>query len=165
MIVLGIDPGIAILGWSVIEKEKSQVQLRDFGVIRTSAGEPLTHRIVSLYDELRKIFKKFEPTDLAIETLFFVKNAKTLAQVGHARGVVLLAAGQAKIKLAEYAPKQIKLALTGFGGAEKKQMQLVVQRMLNLSSVPQPDDAADAVAVALCHTQYSHHLEKLAVTV
>jgi crossover junction endodeoxyribonuclease RuvC len=102
---------------------------------------------------------------VAIETLFFVKNAKTLAQVGHVRGVVLLAAGQAKADVFEYAPRQIKMALTGYGNAEKHQMQTMVQRMLNLKSLPTPDDAADAVAIALCHSQYAHALGKSAVTV
>ena len=102
---------------------------------------------------------------MALETLYFIKNAKTLAQVGHTRGIILLASGQCQASVHEYAPRQIKLALTGFGGADKRQMQLSVQRMLNLSEVPKPDDAADAVAVALCHHQYAQRLGKAAVTV
>ncbi len=165
MRILGIDPGLARLGWSVIDISRSAVSLVAFGCIETAAHQPLTKRLTQIYGELQQLFGDHSPTTVAIETLFFVKNAKTLAQVGHTRGVVLLAAGQASAEVFEYAPRQIKLALTGFGGAEKRQMQTMVQRMLNLKSIPTPDDAADAVAVALCHSQYAQSMGKSAVTV
>ena len=108
---------------------------------------------------------RHRPDVLAIETLFFMKNAKTLVQVGHTRGVILLSAGRREIDVFEYAPRQVKMALTGSGAADKKQMQLVVQRTLGLDAVPRPDDAADAVAVALCHLQYARPLGAAASTV
>jgi crossover junction endodeoxyribonuclease RuvC len=160
---MGIDPGLARLGWGFIEPTV-QPQVR-FGCIETEAGGTLSERLMIVYDELEKLFETHRPDVLAIETLFFAKNAKALAQVGHARGVILLVAARFKVRVFEYAPKQIKLALTGFGGAEKPQMQAMVKRLLNLSSMPTPDDAADAVAVALCHAQYSQSLGKSAVTV
>ncbi len=165
MKILGIDPGMARLGWSVLDATvKSRPSVR-FGCIETPASHPLTRRLSSIYDQLSDIIEETQPNMLAIETLFFVKNAKTLAQVGHVRGVILLLAGKRKMTVTEYAPRQIKMALTGFGGADKKQMQLMVQRMLSLTELPTPDDAADAVAVALCHWQYAPALGKSAVTV
>lgn len=165
MKILGIDPGMALMGWSVLETTPSDPRLIEFGCIRTAAHQPLTKRLTDIYNHLQEILGRFHPHAVALETLFFVKNAKTLAQVGHTRGVVLLAAGQLNVDVFEYAPRQIKMALTGFGGADKRQMQLLTQRMLGLSSVPKPDDAADAVAVALCHAQYSHVFNRSAVTV
>lgn len=165
MRILGIDPGLALLGWSVVDKNPQGCQLIQFGCLETPAHTPLTKRLAQIYDDLNVLFETHKPTVLAIETLFFVKNAKTLAQVGHTRGVILLAAGQANVEVFEYAPRQIKMALTGFGGAEKRQMQTMVQRMLNLKEMPKPDDAADAVAVALCHSQYQQAMGKSVVTV
>lgn len=121
--------------------------------------------MTQIYDQLTALFQEVSPTVVAIETLFFAKNAKTLAQVGHARGVILLAAGQAKVDVFEYAPREVKLALTGYGAAEKSQMQSMVQRLLKLADLPRPDDAADAVAIALCHAQYARSFGKSAVTV
>lgn len=165
MRILGIDPGLALLGWSVLEVSPQGPQLIEFGCIETAAHQPLTKRLTQVYEQLTDLVQKHKPASLALETLFFVKNAKTLAQVGHARGVILLVAGQANMNIFEYAPRQIKMALTGFGGAEKRQMQTMVQRLLNLKEIPKPDDAADAVAVALCHSQYAQSMGKSAVTV
>ena len=165
MRILGIDPGMAILGWSVIDNVRPQPKLAAYGCLTTAAHQPLTRRLTQIYAELNELVERYQPTTVAIETLFFVKNAKTLAQVGHTRGVILLVAGQAKLEVFEYAPRQIKMALTGFGGAEKIQIQRMVQRLLGLESIPRPDDAADAVAVALCHSQYAQPLGKSAVTV
>ena len=165
MRVLGIDPGVAILGWSVIELNGSATSLIDYGCVRTAAHVALTKRLCDVHEQLSGLFERHKPSQVAIETLFFVKNAKTLAQVGHARGVVLLVAGQQNAEVFEYAPRQIKMALTGYGAAEKFQIQAMVQRLLKLKEIPQPDDAADAVAVALCHAQYAHTLGKSAVTV
>jgi crossover junction endodeoxyribonuclease RuvC len=165
MRVLGIDPGMARLGWSVLENSAGRPEVAQFGCLETPSQHTLTQRLVSLHDELEALIVKWKPTHLALETLFFVKNAKTLAQVGHVRGVILLLAGQHHLEVSEYAPRQIKMALTGFGGADKKQMQLMVQRLLKLASIPTPDDAADAVAVALTHMQFSPKLSRSAVTV
>ena|SRR5258706_6347326 len=162
MKVLGIDPGLARLGWSILEQNAGEVH---YGCIETPAHLSLAKRLTQIYDDLKNIIETHQPTDLALETLFFVKNAKTLAQVGHARGVILLLAGQSGIQVHEYAPRQIKMALTGFGGADKKQMQSMLQRLLGLAEIPKPDDAADAVAVALCHLQFSKSFEKSAATV
>jgi crossover junction endodeoxyribonuclease RuvC len=165
MRVLGIDPGLAIVGWSVIEVQGATAKLVQYGVLRTPAEHALTKRLCDVHEQLTALFEEYKPAQLALETLFFVKNAKTLAQVGHARGVVLLTAGQQRVDVFEYAPRQIKMALTGYGAAEKFQMQHMVRRLLSLAEIPQPDDAADAVAVALCHAQYAQSLGKSAVTV
>jgi crossover junction endodeoxyribonuclease RuvC len=163
--VLGIDPGLAILGWSVIDVQRGAVSLVAFGCVRTPAHTALTKRLCDVHLQLSALVDEHKPSQLALETLFFVKNAKNLAGVGHARGVILLVAGQRNVDVFEYAPRQIKLALTGSGAAEKFQMQSMVQRLLHLKEIPQPDDAADAVAVALCHAQYAQSLGKSTVTV
>ena len=165
MNILGIDPGVAILGWSVIEKSAGEAALKSYGCIRTSAGQPLTSRLMQIFDDLAELLRRHRPEAVAVEALLFAKNARALAHVGHTRGVILLAAGQAGVRVYEYAPRQIKLALTGFGGADKNQVQAMVQRVLGLDEVPRPDDAADAVAIALCHAQYAHALGGMAVTV
>ncbi len=165
MRILGIDPGLALMGWSVVDVSPRGPSLVQFGCLETEAHQPLTRRLTQIHEQLTELFKIHTPTVLAIETLFFQKNAKTLAHVGHTRGVILLAAGQSNVDVFEYAPRQIKMALTGFGGAEKRQMQTMVQRLLNLKEIPRPDDAADAVAVALCHSQYAQSMGKSAVTV
>ncbi len=160
MRIMGIDPGLARLGWGVLEGQSIR-----YGCLETKAHTSLSDRLVIVFNELTDLIKTHTPKVLALETLFFAKNAKTLAQVGHARGVILLVAAQAKVPVFEYAPTQIKLALTGSGAAEKTQMQMMTKRLLNLAELPQPDDAADAIAVALCHAQYSQALGKSAVTV
>lgn len=165
MRILGIDPGVAILGWSVLDREAGETTLRSYGCIRTEAGQTLTARLLQIFDDLQTLVERHRPEEMAIEALLFAKQAKALAQVGHTRGVILLAAGRAKLPVFEYAPSQVKLALTGSGAADKGQMQTMVQRILSLSEIPQPDDAADAVAVALCHSQYAHVLGGMKVTV
>jgi len=165
MRVLAFDPGLALLGWSFLEGSSDAPKNIQFGCIRTEAGLPLARRLVLIYDELHTLFDRFHPEVVAMEILFFSKNVKTLAQVGHARGVIVLVAGQMNAEVFEYAPRQVKMALTGYGSADKKQMQQVVQRTLGLSEIPKPDDAADAVAVGLCHMQYSQSMGKTAVTV
>lgn len=165
MKLLAIDPGLAILGWSFIdEKPEGRLDVQ-YGVIETAADLPLKKRLHQLYDDMTELMTTMKPTTLALETLFFVKNAKTLAQVGHARGILLLLADQFHLDVFEYAPRQIKLALTGYGDANKKQIQAVLSRMLGVSTPPKPDDAADAIAVGLCHLQYAQRLGKSAVTV
>lgn len=165
MRVLGIDPGIAIMGWSLIEPHPSGEHEVVFGAIETPAHLSLNQRLARLYVELGALIDLYKPDALALETLFFVKNAKTLAMVAHARGVILLAAGLRSLNVFEYAPRQVKLSLTGYGAAGKIQVQQVLQRMLRLTTPPKPDDAADAIAVGLCHVQYAHSLGRSAVTV
>ena len=152
MIVLGIDPGIATLGYGVVEKDKNgKFRAVDYGVVVTPKEEALPARLALLEKGIEKILDKFHPDEIAIEELFFSKNITTGIAVAHARGVALLACVKRCEKLYEYTPMQIKQALTGYGKADKKQMQLVVSSLLGLSAIPKPDDAADALAVALCH--------------
>ena len=165
MRILGIDPGVAILGWSVVDRSSGDTALLSYGCIRTEAGQSLTSRLKQIFDDLHTLISRHRPENVAIESLLFAKNARALAHVGHTRGVILLAVGQAGLPVFEYAPRQIKLALTGSGAADKRQMQSMVQRVLGLDAAPQPDDAADAVAVALCHAQYAHALGGMKVTV
>jgi len=152
MVVVGIDPGTAITGYAFLEEKKDQsIQLISCGVIRTDAAESQEIRLQKLYFDLRKLLTTYNPKGSAVEMLFFQKNVRTALSVGQARGVILLALAEAKIPVAEYNPLEIKQAVTGYGGAEKVQVQKMVQILLGLSTMPTPDDAADALAVALCH--------------
>ena len=151
MRVLGIDPGTAITGYSVIEEDKhGALQLVTLGVINTPAHTPLSSRLQMIYKRLSEIVDKYQPEASAVEQLFFSKNARTAMSVGHARGVTLLALANAGLTIHEYTPMQIKQAVTGYGGARKQQIQEMVRMLLNLPSIPKPDDAADAAAVAIC---------------
>jgi len=165
MRILGVDPGLAILGWSIVEASTGEVSLVELGTIQTEAGNSMTKRLTLIFSGLNDLIDCFHPSVLALETLFILKSAKTLAQVGHSRGVILLSAGLKNLEVCEYAPRQIKMALTGYGGAEKMQVQQMVKKLLNLRDIPRPDDAADAVAVALCHAQFSRSFPKSAVMV
>ena len=152
MIILGIDPGIATLGYGVIEKdERGNFRAVDYGVILTPKEEGLPVRLAMLEEGVQKILNKYRPDEVAMEELFFSKNITTGIAVAHARGVALLTCVKACGKLYEYTPMQIKQALTGYGKADKKQIQSVVASMLRLQSIPKPDDAADALGIALCH--------------
>lgn len=153
MIILGIDPGIAIVGYGVIQKENNKTAVLDYGVINTSKNDALPVRLDKIYKGISKLIDKFKPHSIAIEEIFFNKNIKTAIPVAEARGVALLAGIHNNCLLFEYTPLQIKQALTGNGRAEKQQVQFMVKAILNLSQVPKPDDAADALAVALCHSQ------------
>ena len=164
MIILGIDPGIATLGYGVIEKdERGNFRAVDYGVILTPKEEGLPVRLAILEEGVQKILNKYHPDEVAMEELFFSKNITTGIAVAHARGVALLTCVKACGKLYEYTPMQIKQALTGYGKADKKQMQSVVTSLLKLKAVPKPDDAADALAVALCHAFTSRFGELFAV--
>lgn len=164
MIILGIDPGLATLGYGVIEKDNKGVSKAvDCGVITTPKQESLPVRLAMLEEGLNKILDKYAPDEVAMEELFFSKNITTGIAVAHARGVALLTCVKRCGKLYEYTPMQIKQALTGYGKADKKQMQLVVTQMLKLKSVPKPDDAADALAIALCHAFTNRFGELFAV--
>jgi len=152
MIILGIDPGIATLGYGVIEKdERGNFHAIDCGVVTTPKEEGLPVRLAMLEEGVRKILDKYHPDEVAMEELFFSKNITTGIAVAHARGVALLTCVKACGRLYEYTPMQIKQALTGYGKADKKQIQATVTSLLHLKSVPKPDDAADALAIALCH--------------
>ena len=154
MVILGFDPGIATLGYGVIQTEKrGKPQMIDYGIVSTPKDENLAVRLALLEKGIKQIIEKFKPDEIAVEELFFAKNVKTGIAVAHARGVILLTAIKECGKLYEYTPLQIKQALTGYGRADKNQIQQMVKTMLSLKSIPRPDDAADALAVALCHSQ------------
>lgn len=151
MRILGIDPGTGILGFGIIEANKGKFQLVDGGVIRTPVHEDDAVRLLTIYEELTDIIAGTKPTVMSVEKLFFARNVTTAMTVAQARGVVLLCGMQAGMEIHEYTPMQIKQAITGYGKADKKQMQEMVRVILGLESVPQPDDAADAIAAALTH--------------
>jgi crossover junction endodeoxyribonuclease RuvC len=156
MIILGIDPGIATLGYGVIEKDaRGNFRAVDYGVVVTPKEESLPVRLAMLEEGVKKVLDTFHPDEVAMEELFFSKNITTGIAVAHARGVALLTCVKECGKLYEYTPMQVKQALTGYGKADKKQIQTMVTSMLNLQQVPKPDDAADALAVALTHSQTS----------
>lgn len=151
LVVLGVDPGTAITGYGVVAEEEHASRALTYGVIRTPANQPLSQRLVTIYAELNALLDQFQPAAVAVEEVFFSKNARTALSVGHARGVVLLAAAQRGIPLFHYKPTQVKQAVTGYGGADKRQIQEMVRMLLGLDDIPRPDDAADALAIALCH--------------
>lgn len=154
MIIVGFDPGIATLGYGVIKKEaRSKPQMLDYGIVSTPKEENLAVRLAMIEQGVKQIIEKFKPDEIAIEELFFAKNVKTAITVAHARGVVLLTCIKECGRIYEYTPLQIKQALTGYGRADKKQIQQMVKTFLNLKAIPKPDDAADALAVALTHAQ------------
>ncbi len=150
-VVLGIDPGTAITGYGVVRDLHGQAQALDYGVIRTPANQELALRLVTIYAALNDLLDRHRPDAVAVEEVFFSKNARTALSVGHARGVVLLAVAQRGIPLFHYKPTQVKQAVTGYGGADKRQVQEMVRMLLGLDAIPRPDDAADALAIALCH--------------
>ena len=150
MIIFGIDPGYAIIGYGVIEKLGNKYNVLDYGVVTTEAKLDLSTRLNIMYNEIDEKIKTYNPDCVAIEELFFNQNITTAIAVAQARGVLILSATRANKKIYEYTPLQIKQAITGYGRAEKKQMQKMVQTLLNLREMPKPDDAADALAVALC---------------
>ena len=151
MLVLGIDPGTAITGYGLVREDGAGLTLVDYGAITTAAGQPLAERLQTIYQGLSDVAREHQPQEAAVEELFFSRNARTALSVGHARGVTLLALADAGLAIHEYKPLEIKQAITGYGGAAKQQVQEMVRLLLNLDHVPQPDDAADAVAVAVCH--------------
>lgn len=153
MIVLGIDPGFAIVGYGVIEAQNGNFKVLDYGSVDTPKEETLPVRLAMIETGLQELIEKFHPDAIAVEELFFTKNITTGIAVAEARGVILLTAVKSCGKLYEYTPNQIKQAITGWGGADKKQMQLMVKTLLKLKNIPKPDDAADALAVALTHAQ------------
>ncbi len=155
MRILGIDPGTGILGFGVIDFVQNKYIMVTAGVISTPAHTPLDERLEEIYDGLTEIIAETKPTVASIEKLFFARNVTTAMSVSHARGVAMLAARKAKLNIAEYTPLQIKQTLTGYGKADKKQVQEMVRLQLGLQSVPKPDDAADALAAAITHALMS----------
>lgn len=153
MIILGIDPGLAIVGYGVINTQKCNSSVVDYGVINTPKEDSVPVRLEKIYNGMISLVEKYNPDCIAIEELFFNTNTTTGINVAQARGVILLVCQQKKLKMYEYTPLQIKQALTGYGKAEKKQIQFMVARLLQLKAVPKPDDAADGLAVALTHAQ------------
>ena len=151
MRVIGIDPGTAITGWGVVEGDGNDLQMVAAGVVRTAAGTPLPQRLQIIYNDLTALIKEWQPETSAIEELFFSKNAKTALAVGHGRGVAMLALANANLSITEYKPLEVKQAVTGHGGADKQQIQQMVKLLLSLEDIPRPDDAADALAIAICH--------------
>ncbi|MCF8008270.1 MAG: crossover junction endodeoxyribonuclease RuvC [Halanaerobiales bacterium] len=151
MIILGIDPGLAIIGYGVLEKKGNSFKLIDYNTIETSSKLDDVTRLSKLYDQLIELIKKYDPDQIAVEELFFNKNVKTAIRVGQARGVILLAGSKQGIQVAEYTPLQVKQAVVGYGRASKRQVQQMVKALLNLDEIPKPDDAADALAISICH--------------
>lgn len=151
MLIMGVDPGIAITGYGIIEYLGNKFKVIDCGCIRTSAGLPMPERLLRIYDELDGILAHTRPDEFAIEELFFSKNARTALTVGHARGVSLLPAARLGLGIHEYTPLQVKQAVVGYGRADKGQVQYMVKTLLGLKDIPRPDDVADALAVAICH--------------
>lgn len=158
-IILGIDPGIADTGFGVVETDANTLRCIDYGSIKTKAGLDLADRLEVLHKELTKIIKKYQPNLISVEQLFFCKNVKTALVVGQARGVVLLTAKQIKTPLVEFTPLQVKQAVSAYGKADKSQVQKMVKLLLGLKEIPKPDDAADALAVAICgaNNPYSNY--------
>ena len=153
MIVLGIDPGYALMGWGVVEAEGSRMKLINYGCIETKAGVPMQNRLRTLQLGIRDLLNIYRPDDVAFEELFFARNVTTALMVGAARGAAIIAAAEYTNNLYEYTPMQIKQAITGYGKADKKQIQQMVKLLLKLDDIPKPDDAADAIACAITHCQ------------
>jgi crossover junction endodeoxyribonuclease RuvC len=152
MAVIGIDPGTALTGYGIVEENSNgDLIVLGFGVIETSKNTASHSRLLTIYTELEDVLSLYRPESSAVERLFFQKNTKTALAVGQARGVILLSLAKAGIEISEYNPVEIKQAITGYGQASKKQMQEMVKILLRLDSIPQPDDAADALAIAICH--------------
>lgn len=164
MLALGIDPGTATTGYGLVsENQQGGLEAVDYGVISTPAKFTPEKRLLEIYNQISEILLLHRPQLCAVEKLFFQRNITTAMSVSQARGVVLLALAQAGIEVAEYNPMEVKQAVTGYGGAEKRQVQLMVQSLLRLKQVPKPDDAADALAIAICHLNSSRYnsLQKL----
>ncbi len=157
MIILGVDPGTAITGYGVLQSDGDDLSVIDYGAIVTPADWLMPRRLQHIYQELTALIAQHTPTDAAIEKLFFSKNVRTALSVGQARGVALLAAAQAGLTIHEYTPLQVKQAVVGYGRAEKQQIQQMVKMLLQLAAIPQPDDAADALAIAICHAHSARY--------
>jgi len=161
-VILGVDPGTALTGYGfIVEGPLGELKTLDFGVISTPNGIPLENRLLIIHAELKRLVQLHRPASGAVEKLFFQKNVKTALSVGHARGVVLLALAECGVPIMSYTPNEVKQAVSGYGGADKNQIQQMVKVLLALDDIPRPDDAADALAVAICHL-HSRRFENLA---
>lgn len=158
MVILGIDPGYAIIGWGVLEYNANKFKVIDYGAVTTKANTPFPLRLCDIYNGICEIIKKYSPQVMSMEKLFYNNNAKTVIDVAQARGVITLAAQQNGLKIAEYTPLQVKQSVTGYGRAVKKQVQEMTRIILNLEKIPKPDDTADALAMAICHAHCSGSL-------
>lgn len=152
MIVLGVDPGIAYTGYAFVEHAVNRMEAKEFGAILTPSDMPLEQRLVFLHERLDDFIKKYKPKAMAIEKVYFNQNTSSAMLVGQARGVCILTAGLNSIPVHEYTPQRVKLAVTGYGKADKQQVARMVQRLLRLTTVPKPDDVTDALAIAIAHT-------------
>jgi len=162
MLVLGVDPGTAITGYGLVREDDGELALAACGAVTTSVDQPLSERLATIYRRLSELIAEHQPQTVAVEQLFFSRNVRTALAVGQARGVALLAAAHAGLPVVEYTPLQVKQAVVGYGRADKTQVQEMVRLVLRLDAVPQPDDAADAVAVAVCHLHSARLLDLLA---
>ncbi len=153
MRILGIDPGIAIVGFGLIESERGSVRMLQYGAVTTAAGLPLATRLVQIENDMTALLSQLKPDEIAIEELFFSKNITTGIAVAHGRGVILCTAERLGVPVFEYTPMQVKQAVVGYGLAEKRQVMDMTKRLLKLKAVPKPDDAADALAIAICHAR------------
>ena len=153
MVILGIDPGVATIGFGLIRAERGKNTLLQYGVITTPPGIPLSERLLQISNDMERLIETFRPDEMAVEELFLSKNITTGIAVAHGRGVILLAAEKLGIPVFEYTPMQVKQSVVGYGKAEKKQVMLMTQRLLNMKDIPKPDGAADALAIAICHSR------------
>ncbi|CFX94741.1 Crossover junction endodeoxyribonuclease RuvC [Syntrophomonas zehnderi OL-4] len=160
MLVLGVDPGTATTGYGVVDYIKGKEQLITYGTIRTSADLPMQLRLLKIHQEFNHLLDEYQPEAVAIEELFHHKNAKTVISVAQSRGVLLMATAARGLELAEYTPLQVKQAVSGYGNADKRQVQIMVQKILRMEQVARPDDAADALAIAICHI-HSYRMTRL----
>ena len=161
MRILGIDPGFATIGFGLVEAQRAQVHMVTYGTITTPAGLPLSRRLLQIDRDMEELIGKLKPDVISIEELFFNTNITTGIAVAHGRGVILCAAERCGVPLYEYTPSQVKLAVVGYGKAEKRQVMDMTRRLLKLQAVPRPDDAADALALALCHARsFTSHLPR-----
>lgn len=151
MTILGIDPGLAIIGWGVLDYQASRFRTVAYGALRTPAGVPTEERLSLIYDGMKTLFETYRPDAMSVEELFFNTNITTGIRVAEARGVILLSAKQAGVPMQEYTPLQVKQAVVGYGRADKQQVIAMVTRILGLKEPPKPDDTADALALAICH--------------
>ncbi|NPV26521.1 MAG: crossover junction endodeoxyribonuclease RuvC [Firmicutes bacterium] len=158
MVILGVDPGIALTGYGVVQV-KPALRVLGFGAIETTPALTIAERLERLFNGLSEIIQHYQPTELAVEELFFNRNTRTAITVGQARGVIILAAARAGLAIHEYTPLEVKQAVVGYGRAEKRQVQLMVRSLLGLPQIPKPDDVADALAIAVCHA-HSYRLKQ-----
>jgi crossover junction endodeoxyribonuclease RuvC len=161
--VLGIDPGSETLGWGIVKKDGNFYRLIDYGTVKSSPRESFAKRLAKIYYELQEIIERFQPDVLSIEEAFYALNVQVAMKLGQVRGVVLLLAEKNGLEIAEYAPRLIKKTVVGYGNAEKQQVQEMVKILLKLPTIPQPHDAADALAAAICHFHHSNIQNKIAI--